>query len=203
MPLATAWGMWADISAARRSRRSWWARLRRLGLPSMARVHVLGDGASSIWKAAGRALSGCRQTLDIYHASQHIAGAGKRLYGEGTAQAKAFHEHGRELLQEEGWAGICRLIGEELAREDTPNWRAALDRLLGYFLGHIRPLDDAGRLASGDAIGSGAVEGTAKTLGLRLKASGARWRHKHARAMAALICCRHTDQWNLFWSRVT
>ncbi|WP_435010599.1 hypothetical protein P12x_001878 [Tundrisphaera lichenicola] len=59
LPEATARVMWADISAARRFRRSWWGRLRRLGLPSMARLHVLGDGASWIWKAAGRALTGC------------------------------------------------------------------------------------------------------------------------------------------------
>lgn len=62
-------------------------------------------------------------------------------------------------------------------------------------------LDYAGRLASGDAIGSGVVEGAAKTLGLRLKARGAWWRHKNARAMAAQICCRQTDQWDLFWKR--
>jgi hypothetical protein len=201
LPEATARVMWADISAAKRFRRSWWARLRRLGLPSMARVHVLGDGASWIWKAAGRALTGCRQTLDIYHASQHIAAAGKRLYGEGSAKATEFHEHGREWLLKEGWVGVCRLIGEELASEDTPARRRALDRLLGYFLPHMGRIDYAGRLAAGEAIGSGVVEGAAKTLGLRLKARGARWRHKNARSMAALICCRHTDQWELFWRR--
>ena len=201
LPEATARVMWADISAARRFRRSWWARLKRLGLPSMARLHVLGDGASWIWKAAGRALTGCRQTLDIYHAGQHIAAAGKRLYGEGTPEATAFHEHGRELLLKGGWTGVCRQIGEELGREDTPPRRAALDRMLGYFVGHISRLDYAGRLASGEAIGSGVVEGAAKTLGLRLKARGARWRHKNARSMAALICCRQTGQWDLFWSR--
>jgi len=201
LPEATARVMWANISAARRFRRSWWARLKRLGLPAMARLHVLGDGASWIWKAAGRALTGCRQTLDIYHASQHIAAAGKRLFGEGSTEATAFHEHGRELLLKEGWTGVCRLIGEELEREDTPRRRAALDRMLGYFVNHMSRLDYAGRLASGDAIGSGVVEGAAKTLGLRLKARGARWRHKNARSMAALICCRQTDQWELFWSR--
>jgi Uncharacterised protein family (UPF0236) len=203
LPEATARVMWADISAAKQFRRSWWARLRRLGVPAMARVHVLGDGASWIWKAAGRALTGCRQTLDIYHASQHIAAAGKRLYGEATAEAKAFHEHGRELLLKQGWTGVCRLIGEELAAEETPTRRKTLDRLLGYFLSHIGRIDYPGRLASGDAIGSGVVEGAAKTLGLRLKARGARWRHKNARAMAALICCRQTNQWELFWSRAT
>jgi hypothetical protein len=201
LPEATARVMWADISAAKRFRRSWHARLKRLGLPAMARLHVLGDGASWIWKAAGRALTGCRQTLDIYHASQHIAAAGKRLYGEGTAEATQFHEHGRELLLKQGWTGICQLIGEELTRDDTPKRRKELDRLLKYFLGHLKRLDYAGRLASGDAIGSGSVEGAAKTLGLRLKARGARWRHKNARAMAALICCRQTDQWDLFWNR--
>ena len=201
LPAATARVMWADIAAAKRFRRSWWARLKRLGLPAMARLHVLGDGASWIWKAAGRALTGCRQTLDIYHASQHIAAAGKRLYGEGTATATAFHEHGRELLLKEGWTGICRLIGEELAAEDTPKRRGELDRMLGYFVNHMSRRDYAGRLATGEAIGSGVVEGAAKTLGLRLKARGARWRHKNVRAMAALICCRHSGQWDLFWSR--
>jgi hypothetical protein len=201
LPRATARVMWADISAAKRFRRSWWARLRRLGVPAMARVHVLGDGASWIWKAAGRALTGCRQTLDIYHASQHIAAAGKRLYGDDTAEAKAFHERGRDLLLKEGWTGVCRLMGEELAAGDTPARRSALERMLNYFVPHMGRIDYAGRLASGDAIGSGAVEGAAKTLGLRLKARGARWRHKNARAMAALICCRHTDQWDLFWKQ--
>ena len=201
LPDATARVMWADISAARRFRRSWWARLRRLGLPAMARLHVLGDGASWIWRAAGRALSGCRQTLDIFHAAEHIATAGRRLFGEGTAEARAFHEHGRELLLKEGWTGLCRLIGEELAGEDTPRRRRILDRLLNYFLAHMGRVDYPGRLAAGEAIGSGVVEGAAKTLGLRLKARGARWRHRNARSMSALICCRQTDQWDLFWKR--
>ena len=58
LPEATARVMWADISATRRFRRSWHARLKRLGLTAMAGLHVLGDGASWIWKAAGRALTG-------------------------------------------------------------------------------------------------------------------------------------------------
>lgn len=193
--------MWADITAAKRFRRSWWARLRRLGVPAMAHLHVPGDGASWIWKAAGCAPSGCRQTPDIDHAGGHIAAAGKRLYGEGTAAATAFHEHGRGLLLKEGWGGVCRQVGEELAGEDTPRRREALDRMLGSFLPHIGRIDYAGRLAAVQAIGRGVVAGAAKTLGLRLKARGARWRHKNARAMAALICCRHTEQWSLFWSR--
>jgi hypothetical protein len=62
----------------------------------------------------------------------------------------------------------------------------------------MRRIDYAGRLASGEAIGSGAVEGAAKTLELRLKARGAGRRPENAGAMAALICCRRTGQWDLF-----
>ena len=90
----------------------------------------------------------------------------------GRPRRPRFHEHGRELLLKEGWTGVCRLIGEELTSEDTPKRRKALDRLLSYFLAHMSRIDYAGRLAAGEAIGSGVVEGAAKTLGLRLKARG-------------------------------
>ncbi len=201
LPDATARVTWADISASRRFRRSWHARPKRLGLPAMARLHVPGDGASWVRKAAGRALTGCRQRLDTYHAGGHIAAAGKRLYGEGTAEAKAPHEHGLGLLLKGGWAGVCRQTGEGLGREDTPRRRAASERMLRQFVGHMSRLDYAGRLACGDTIGGGVAEGAAGTLGLRLKARGARRRHNNARAMAALICCRQTGQWERFWSR--
>jgi hypothetical protein len=75
---------------------------------------------------AGRSLTGRRQNLDIYHACEHIAAAGKRLFGEGTADAGAVYTRGRELLLKEGWTGACRLIGEELAREDAPRRRRAV-----------------------------------------------------------------------------
>ena len=57
---------------------------------------------------------------------------------------------------------------------------------------------------SGEAVdlsvnGSGVVEGQAKTLGLRLKARGARWRIRNVRRMAALVCVRHGTQWAGYW----
>jgi hypothetical protein len=172
LPRATARPMLADIAAAKRFRRSWWTRLRGLGLPAMAHLHVLGDGASWIWKSAGLALTGCRQMLDIYCSSQHIAVAGKRLFDEGTAAATAFHEHGRELLLKEGWNWVCWLIGEELTREDTPRRWAGSDRMLNYFVAHLKRLDYRVRLARDEAIGSGVMEGAAKTLSLRIEGAG-------------------------------
>lgn len=199
LPTATARVMWADIAASKRFRRNWRPRLKRLGLGATADLHVLGDGASWIWKSADRALTGCAQTLDVYHACEHIADAGRKLFGEGMPAATAFFERGRALLLDQGWEGICRLIGEEYAREDTPARRKVLEAMTRYFASHMTRLNYRECLAAGKAIGSGVVEGAAKTLGLRLKARGARWKHKNARAMAALVCVRHGQEWSNFW----
>jgi hypothetical protein len=200
LPKATAGVMWADIATSRRFRWKWNRRLSGLGLDANANLHVLGDGASWIWKSANRALTGCRQTLDIYHAGEHIADAGKALYGKGTAQATAFFERGRSLLLSEGWTGVCRLVGEQYEEEDNLARRVVLEPMVQYFVAHLTRLDYRGDLQSGRAIGSGVVEGAAKTLGLRLKARGARWKIKNARCMAALVCVRNGQNWADFWA---
>ena len=145
----------------------------------MAGLHVLADGASWIWKAVGRVLTGCVQTLDFYHACQHLSRCAESVYGEGTAQKAQAYRHARGLLLRQGWAGV---------------W------LLGYFGKHAGRLNYAERLGAGRAIGSGQVEGKAKTLGLRLKARGARWRIRNVQAMASLVCVRHSSQWEAYWA---
>ncbi|MGL4463509.1 MAG: hypothetical protein ACRC1K_15265 [Planctomycetia bacterium] len=61
-------------------------------------------------------------------------------------------------------------------------------------------LNDQERLASGRAIGSGVVEGWTKTLGLRLKARGARWNPSNVRPMAILVCVPHSVQSEAYWA---
>jgi hypothetical protein len=203
LPLATMVLAFAMIAPAREFRKSWRSRLRRLGVRSMASLHVLADGASWIWKAVGRVLTGCVQTLDFYHACQHLNRCAERLYGEGTAQTAQAYRHARSLPLRQGWAGVCQWVSELLAVEEEAERerrRKATDRLLGYFGKHVGRLNYAERLGAGRAIGSGQVEGKAKTLGLRLKARGARWRMRNVQAMASLVCVRHSSQWEAYWA---
>lgn len=202
LPTATARVMWADITTASAFRRHWAPRLKRLGLKSAAKLHVIGDGATWIWKSANRALTGCRQTLDIYHAFEHIADAGRKLFGEGTPEMTAFFERGRELLVSEGWQGICRLVGEQYEREVKPGERSILENMTRYFMANLNRLDYEANLKEGLAIGSGVVEGAAKTLGLRLKARGARWKLKNARNMAGMVSLRQGPEWAAYWDSV-
>lgn len=202
LPEPTARVAWAAIAPAKEFRQSWRGWSRRLGVGPTAGLHVLADGAAWIWRSVQRVFTGSQQTLDIYHGCAHIAKAGQRLYGPESAAAQAFLQHGRQLLLESGWSGVCQLVGEEYAHGDTPQRRAPLEKLIGYFAKHTQRLRYRERLAAGQAIGSGSVEGWAKTLGLRLKARGARWRHKNVSGMSALVCIRNSSQWQAYWSPV-
>ncbi len=166
------------IAPAKEFRSHWRPRLRRLGVSQFASVHALADGAGWIWKAVQRVLSGCVQTLDFFHACEHLSKCAERIYGEGAKEASAAYEQGRSLLASQGWAGVCQWVSELLAVEDESERerrRKVTDRLIGYFAKHVNRLNYAERLKAGRAIGSGQVEGEAKTLGLRLKRRGARW----------------------------
>jgi hypothetical protein len=203
LPAATMVLAFALIAPAKEFRKSWRPWLRRLGVAYLATVHVLGDGAGWIWKAVQRSLTGCVQTLDFFHACQHLSTCADRLFGEGTSEARVAYERGRDLLVRQGWAGVCHWAGELLGVADEAERerrRRPTERLLNYFAKHTQRLNYAERLRSGRAIGSGQVEGKAKTLGLRLKRRGARWNRRNVQPMASLVCVRHTAQWNAYWN---
>ncbi|MFO0822847.1 MAG: hypothetical protein U0792_06970 [Gemmataceae bacterium] len=203
LPEATAVVSFAMIAASKVFRKSWGPSLRRLGVTAWSSVHALGDGASWIWKSVNRVLPGCTQTLDIYHASERLSRCAQKVFGEGTAEATVAFERGRGLLLGEGWSGVCQWVGELLSvesGEEQARRQKGTEKLLGYFTKHLKRLNYRDQLASGRAIGSGAVEGQAKTLGLRLKSRGARWLKKNVRPMASLVCVRNSIQWDAYWT---
>jgi hypothetical protein len=204
LPAATMVLAFAMIATAQTFRRSWRPRLKRLGVTAFAAVHALGDGAGWIWKSVQRSLTGCTQTLDVFHAGEHLHRVAERIFGDGTAATKTAFERGRDLLLRDGWDGVCAWVGELLAVDDDAERerrRTATEKLLGYFAKHVGRLNYAQQLAAGRAIGSGAVEGQAKTLGLRLKRRGARWNRRNVQPMASLIGVRHSRQWNAYWTQ--
>jgi len=203
LPAATIVLAFAMITTASTFRKTWHGRLRRLGVTCWAKVHVLADGASWIWKAVQRSLTGCMQTLDFYHGCQHLNRCAQSIFGEATSEAKAAYKHARGLLIRQGWTGVCQWVNELLEVTDETERerrRPATERLIGYFSKHMNRLHYAERLQAGQAIGSGQVEGEAKTLGLRLKRRGTRWKMGNVKPMASLVCVRHTIQWDAYWT---
>jgi hypothetical protein len=203
LPRATMSLAFATIAPAQEFRKRWRPWLRQLGVKCFVGLHALGDGASWIWRAVQRCLTGCTQTLDFFHACQHLNQCAEQIFGESTPEKEESFEQGRVLLAQHGWQGVCRwvgqllMIGEDHERERR---RQTTEKVIRYFVPHLKRLNYADCLQNGHAIGSGVVEGRAKTLGLRLKRRGARWNRANVTPMASLVCIRQTCEWNAYWT---
>ncbi len=172
----------------------------RLGVRDAGAVSVLADGAEWIWSQARAQLPGAAGLLDIYHAGEHLAACGQKLYGEEADEARAWLEQTRAALLAGGWPALAERTAAARRRVRSPAKRRALDEVEGYFDRQREHLGYAGRLASGQAIGSGLVEGACKqVIGRRLKQTGARWRIRRANRMATLCCTLHGDTWKTYW----
>lgn len=200
LPRPNARVVFADIAGIETFRSDWRGWADRLGIGSGPELTVLGDGAEWIWNAATAQFPGCRQVLDVFHALEHVGTAAKALYGEGTDATQTSFESGKAKVLADGWVGVCQYVGDELSRKDTPERRAVLDDLIGYMKNHVGRMEYRSRLADGRTIGSGLIEGQVKTLGLRLKARGARWVERTAEQMAALVGLSHSTLWDTYWS---
>jgi hypothetical protein len=173
----------------------------RLQLTDPTRLSVLGDGAEWIWNAVGRQFPGAAQVLDVYHAVEHLATAGRAAYGEG-ADFAAWLEGARRLLVGDGYCGACESLGRPLSDPAAAErLMAAAGSQLNYFAGHRDRMGYAARLRRGQAIGSGLVEGTIKELvNLRLKRTGARWRAERVGAFVELLALCTTAEWKEHWN---
>ena len=95
----------------------------------------------------------------------------------------------RQTLLRSGAAGL-------LADLPAAGWEV----LRSYFEPHLEHTGYAARLAAGQSIGSGLVEGACKqVVGRRLKQTGARWTVRRAERMATLCAVLATDQWAAYW----
>jgi hypothetical protein len=200
LPRPSARVVLADIEEIGTFRRDWREWANRLGIGCGKDLSVLGDGADWIWNAADAQFPHSRQVLDVFHALEHLGSAANDLYGEASDAAQTCLTAGRAALLADGWNGLCRWVADELRAADTPERRTVLESVVGYFAKHRERLDYRGRLAEGRSIGSGLVEGTIKTLGLRLKARGAKWVERNVEHMAGLVALSHSTLWESYWS---
>lgn len=163
-------------------------------------LSVLGDGAEWIWNLVGRQFVGASEVLDVYHAVEHLATAGRVALGDGPA-LNHWLQTSRRLLVSDGYCGACEALCRPLLDpEATDRFRAAVGSELNYFAGHRTRMGYAVRLRRGQAIGSGLVEGTIKQrVNLRLKRTGARWRPERVGPFVELLALSDTVEWMEHW----
>jgi hypothetical protein len=180
-----------------------WKRLsRRMDLAAQPRVDVIADGAKWIWEQAGKRLPGHngQWCLDIYHLSQHLHQCGQNLLGAGAAARAWADERLLTALEENGPALILRIESEVTQQVQDSTAQQVLEQLLSYLHPNRDRMWYRDRLAAGEPIGSGMIEGGCKnTLAVRLKLNNARWRIRRAERIGMLRCVQASNLWENFW----
>jgi len=146
---------------------------------------LLADGAPWIWNLKAEHLPRARETVDWYHAKEHIFTAAHALYGEGTPAATAWAEaRAGELWRERHGSVLAALHS---ARPRSPAAKAAVVELDRYITTNRRRMRYCSRRAVGLLVGSGPIEGgISYVVQNRMKRTGMHWSVCGARKILAL-----------------
>ena len=179
----------------------WGARARQLGLdPERTAITALADGAKWIWKQVAAHLPKGECVVDVFHVSEHLHACGRVLHGERTPAARGWAAERLLQLLHHGPLQVLAALRAERRGQRSPKKRRALRELMNYLTPNVDGLWYRERLARGQPIGSGLIEGACKTVvGRRLKHGGARWLVPRVENVAALCCLLYSDEWETFW----
>ncbi len=149
-------------------------------------VGTIGDGIDWIWQEAAKHFPQSEETLDYYHAMDHLWEAAHARFGKGAEAAAWIDEQQERLLEQPG--GVEEVIGAVAAWEPGEEEPAGVKRrVLQYLETHAHRMEYQQRRAQGYHIGSGVVEAGCKSVvQARLKGVGMRWSEPGAEAMLHL-----------------
>lgn len=187
------------IADARLTGAMWKQWSERMGLENSSELSVIADGAAWIWEQARKRLSPqASWCVDVYHVSEDLHKCARAMLGEGEAARSWAQKELDELIRVGGPKYIERL-DRQMATTDAADLEA-LRALRVYLEGNKDRMWYATRLKEGRPIGSGAIEGACKKIGVRLKLNSARWRPRRAERFGALLCLEYAGQAKHYWS---
>lgn len=160
----------------------------------------LADGAHDNWDFLADALPPGVETVDFFHAAEHLNAALGAAHGEGSVKTRnRFDVLRRTLLEVPGGAAkvIAALARLAKAHPHAPQVRKALN----YFRTHRARMDYATSHAAHLPVGSGCVEAACKSLVTRrLKGGGMRWGMDGGQAILTLRSLQQSDRFDAAWA---
>jgi hypothetical protein len=176
------------------------AEAKRLGWTEATPLSTLGDGAEWVWNQVEEHFWWSDRVLDFWHGVEYLGAGAREALGADHPEVTAVVGRGKGQLLAAGYEGVVTWVGEVNARMPSGGSGAGLAKALNYFAGQKPRLGYAARLARGQAIGSGLVEGTIKQhLNRRLKQTGAKWRTAHVAPLVELGALAAGKEWQAFW----
>lgn len=159
-----------------------WAEARRRGWEQAQDTQVLGDGAVWIWHQAALHFGDSHQTVDWYHAKQHLSQAARLLKGEGTLACRRWLNSRETLLYQGQAARIAEELYQAAATRNAPD----LAREAAYFQTNQRRMNYLELREAAWPIGSGMVESGAKQIKARFCGPGMRWSRRGAERLLSI-----------------
>ena len=163
---------------------------------------VIGDGATWIWNLASEHFYASRQTVDWYHAVEHLANSGKILYGDGSPKAHRWHHKMETPL----YQGHANKIAGKLRRfaKQNPSRSEELLKEANYFKNNHKRMQYMETREDGFPIGSGMVESAAKQYKARFAGTGMRWSRAGLTRLlpvrTAILSKRFDSMWSLAYN---
>jgi hypothetical protein len=172
----------------------------RRGVGGAQKVVVLGDGARWIWNLSQEHFYGAIEIVDFYHASEHLWGIAKLVYGEYSPKT-GYWVNGRLADLEKGAIEAIVYSMKKLKSKSREIKEKILNET-GYFETNKERMRYAKFRKMGLFIGSGVIEaGCKNVVGRRLKQSGMQWTVAGANAVMALRMCQLSGNWEQFWEK--
>lgn len=174
----------------------------RIRLDEAAVKYSVTDGAEWIRNQYNRQLPMLDENiLDYYHLQEHVTKAGHILFGEGTAESKAWREQITGVVWNQGSLVMLDRLGEQLRTLESSKSREAVEALRKYVGSRVDMTDYPSFRAEGYDTGSGPTESVCGRLTQRLKGSGMRWEKANAAGMMALASIYYSGQWETYWQQ--
>lgn len=151
-------------------------------------VHLLGDGAAWIWNLGEDHFGTRIDTVDYYHACEHVWTAARALFSPASAATTRWAAAQCAALLTRGPRPVQLAVARaQRTCRPTGEARATVVRERAYLRTHAARMDYPTLRLLGLLVGSGAIESSAKHLvQIRMKRPGQRWSDAGADAVLAL-----------------
>lgn len=179
-----------------------WAQAQARGWEQATGTQVLGDGAAWIWQLSDLYFAPHRQTVDWYHATDHLHAAAQ-LYAPVHERAATRWYNAAETLL---FQGQVEQIVQQLTRRATlcPPQAAGLLTQATYFDNQKRRMNYLELREEGYLLGSGMIESGAKQFKARFTGPGMRWSREGIAHLipvrAAVLSHTFDDLWPAVYS---
>jgi hypothetical protein len=171
------------------------------------RTIFLADGDRKIWRLQAKYFPLATPCLDLYHVAEKLWEMGAALYAEGSDELAVWVAEQLADLKA-GHAGrvVRRLqkLNATLSRSGpgTKGKRKRMAQGIGYLKKNLERMPYAELRRDGLDVGSGAVEGAVRQIGIRLDGPGMRWTPARAEYVLQLRCIVVSDLWDSFAEHV-